>query len=133
LRRSSLSFVTVKLQTLPLRTKEDVHSMKTFRILCLSAFIMLPLLALAKLPVPNEVLGKVEGALDFCAQADPESGSKYQERKKVFVEGASDKEVAEARASKEYKENYKSATDELSQESKDEVKKTCATALAGKS
>ena len=31
----------------------------------------------------------------------------------------------------EYKENYKSATDELSKKPKDEVKNTCATSLAG--
>lgn len=107
--------------------------MKILKVLCLSAIVLLPLVALANLPVPKEVLGKVEGALDFCAQADPESASKYQEKKKVFVQGASDKEVAEARASKEYKESYKSATDDLSKEPKDDVKNTCAAALAGKS
>src|SRR5947209_8418608 len=56
-----------------LRTREDMHSMKMFRILCLSAMVALPPLALAKLPAPNGVLGTVEGALDFCAQADPGS------------------------------------------------------------
>ena len=107
--------------------------MKTFRALCLSAIVMLPLLALAKLPVPNEVLGKVEGALDFCAQANPQSASKYQEKKKAFVQGASDEEVAEARASQDYKDNYQSATDELSKQPKDQAKKSCAAALEGKS
>jgi len=107
--------------------------MKTLRNLCLSAVLMLPLLALAKLQVPNDVLGKVEGGLDFCAQVDPDSASQYQEKKKAFVQGASEKEVADARASKEYKENYKSATDELSKKPKDEIKNTCATSLAGNS
>jgi hypothetical protein len=106
--------------------------MKTFRALCLSSIVMLPLLALAKLPVPNGLLGKVEGALDFCAQADPESAAKYQEKKKAFVQGASDEEVAEARASQDYKDGYQSATDEMSKQPKDETKKTCAAALEGK-
>jgi tRNA/tmRNA/rRNA uracil-C5-methylase (TrmA/RlmC/RlmD family) len=94
---------------------------------------MLPPLALAKLPVPNEVLGKIEGSLDFCAQADPQSADRYQERKKAFVEGASAEEVAEARASKEYKENYDAATDEMGKQSNDQVKKACTAALDGKS
>jgi hypothetical protein len=106
--------------------------MKMFRSLCLSAMVVLPLLALAKLPVPSGLLGKVEGALDFCAQADPQSAAKYQEKKKAFVQGASDDEVAEARASKEYKEGHDSAADEMSKQSKDETKKTCASALQGK-
>ena len=105
--------------------------MKMLRNLCLSAMLMLPLLALAKLQVPSDVLGKVEGGLDFCAQVDPDSANQYQEKKKAFIQGASEQEVAQARASKEYKENYKSATDELSKKPKDEVKNTCATSLAG--
>ncbi len=105
--------------------------MKLFRIAVLSAMVALAPLALAKLPVPNGLLGKVEGALDFCAQADPQSAAKYQGKKKAFVQGASDNEVAEARASKEYKEGYDSAGDEMSKQSKDESKKTCAAALEG--
>jgi hypothetical protein len=107
--------------------------MKMLRNLCLSAVLMLPLLALAKLQVPNDVLGKVEGGLDFCAQADPDSASQYQEKKKAFIQGASDQEVAQARASKEYKENYKSTTDEMSKKPKDEAKSACTTSLAGNS
>jgi len=107
--------------------------MRIFRIACLCAVLAFVPLALAKLAVPNEVLGKVEGALDFCAQADPQSASKYQEKKKDFVQGASDEEVAEARSSQEYKDNYQAATDELSKQSKDQAKNSCAAALAGKS
>ena len=106
--------------------------MKTFRILCRATIVMLPLLALAKLPVPNGVLGRIESGLDFCAQTDPQSASKYQEKKKTFVQGASDVEVSEARASQEYKDNYQSATDELSKQPKDQAKKSCVAALEGK-
>ena len=92
----------------------------------------LSLLALAKLPVPSGVLGKVEGGLDFCAQVDPQSANKYQEKKKAFVQGASAEEVNEARASKEYKDNYQSAADELSKQPKDQAKKSCVAAPEGK-
>jgi hypothetical protein len=107
--------------------------MKMFRIVCLSAMVALPPLALAKLPAPNGVLGTVEGALDFCAQADPGSVSKYQEKKKAFVQGASGDELAEARASQEYKEGYNSATDEMGKQPEDEAKKSCAAAREGNS
>lgn len=106
--------------------------MKIFRIVCFSAILVVTSLALAKLSVPNEVLGRVEGALDFCSQADPQSADKYQEKKKALVQDASEQELAEARASKEYKENYDAATEEMGKQPKEQAKKTCA-ALAGKS
>ena len=106
--------------------------MRMFRIVCVSAILMLVSLATAKLAVPNAVLGQTEGALDFCAKADPQSAEKYQEKKKTLVQGASEEELADARGSDEYKEAYQSATDEMSKEPKAEVKKTCSAALAGK-
>lgn len=107
--------------------------MKILRIVGLSAMLVLPPLAIAKLPVTNEILGKVEGALDFCSQTDPQSADKYQEKKKAFVQGASERELAEARASKEYKENYDAAGHEMRSEPKEQAKQTCAAALEGKS
>jgi len=106
--------------------------MKISRITGVAAVLLFASLALAKLSVPNGVLGTVEGALDFCAQADPQSAEKYQTKKKEFAQGATDQELAEARDSQEYKDGYKSSTDEMSKHSKDEAKKTCAAALAGK-
>jgi hypothetical protein len=106
--------------------------MRVVRVGCVSAILMLVSLAMAKLTVPNGVLGRVEGALDFCAQADPQSAAKYQEKKKTLVNGASEEELAEARTSEDYKEGYQSATDEMSKEPKDEVKKTCSAALSQK-
>src|SRR5438445_224363 len=71
--------------------------MKMFRILCVSAAILIPQLVLAKLPFPNDAFGKVEGILDFCAKADPQSAAKYQAHKKALVKDVPEKEVAEAR------------------------------------
>jgi hypothetical protein len=106
--------------------------MKIFRITGIAAVLLLASLALAKLSVPSVVLGKVEGALDFCAQADPQSAEKYQARKKEFTQGATDEELAEARGSQDYKDAYQSATDEMSKQSKDEAKKSCAAARSSK-
>lgn len=106
--------------------------MRIFRIACIAAILTLASLAMAKLSVPFGVLGRVEGALDFCAQADPQSADKYQAKKKEFSQGATDQELAEARDSQDYKDGYQAGTDEMSKQSKDEARKSCATALAGK-
>src|SRR5207302_9940167 len=76
--------------------------MKLLRILCIGAAVLIPHLVLAKLPFSNETFGKVEGILDFCAKADPQSAPKYQEQKKALVKDATEKEVAEARQSQQY-------------------------------
>ncbi len=106
--------------------------MKTLRMLCLSAFVILPLLATAKLSLPNDAFGRIEGALDFCAQADPPSASKYQEKKKLLTQGATEKEVADARGSQEYKDGYQASTDEYTAKPKEEALKACKAALDDK-
>ena len=58
------------------------------RVVCFGTVMILAPLALAKLPYSNQALGRVEGTLDFCAQGDPQSAGKYQERKKAIVHGA---------------------------------------------
>lgn len=103
--------------------------MKVSRILCLSVALALTPLALAKLQLPNDVFGRVEGSLDFCAQADPQSAAKYQKQKEVLVHEATEEEISEARASKEYKEAYDATTEEMQKQSKEQVKKACAAAL----
>lgn len=106
--------------------------MKIFQIVCLFAALAIPPFALAKLAIPSGILGKVEASFDFCAKLNPQSAAKYAEKKKAFVQGASDQELAEARASKEYKEGYDAGTDEMGKEPKDEAKKMCAAALESK-
>ena len=78
--------------------------MKIYSILCLSIAIVLPEIAVAKLP-PNPAFGQLEGTIDYCAQADAPSAAKYQDLKKRLVEDVQEKEVAEARKTKEYKES----------------------------
>jgi hypothetical protein len=105
--------------------------MKTLRILCVTAAILVPQLVLAKLPFPNETFGKLEGILDFCAKADPQSASKYQGQKKAVVKEATEKEVAEARQSQEYKDAYDAVSTELGKEPKEKLAETCAASLEG--
>jgi len=106
--------------------------MKIHRILCLGAALVIPQLVLAKLPAANDSFGKMEGILDFCAQADSQAAAKYQERKKVIAGDATEKEIAEARQTQEYKDGYQGVSDELAKVPKEKAVKTCAAYLEGK-
>jgi hypothetical protein len=103
--------------------------MKILRTLGLGAAILLPQLALAKLPFSNDAFGRVEATLDSCTQADPAGAPKYQERKKALVKDVPEKEVAEARASQEYKDAYEVTTTEIGKQPKEKVAEACAASL----
>jgi len=105
--------------------------MKTHRILCLSATILISQLALATLP-PSSALGQVEGTLDFCAQVDPQSAAKYAEHKKHLVQDVPEKDVAVARKSAEYKEAYDAIGAALGKVPKDQAVKACTTLVESK-
>ena len=100
--------------------------MKIHRILCLGAALVIPQLALAKLPLPNDAFGKIEGTLDFCAQADPQSASTYQQAKKMVVGDASEQEVAEARKTQEYKDGYQEISDQLAKVPREKAVQACS-------
>jgi hypothetical protein len=87
--------------------------MKFHFIICLAAVITLPQLAPAAPSVPPNALGHVEGIVNFCVRVDPKSADKYKEIGKRVVDGMSQKELAEARSSTEYKESYEAITGEL--------------------
>jgi hypothetical protein len=106
--------------------------MKIHRVICLGAALMVATPALAKMPYTNDAFGKVEGTLDFCAQVDSHSASKYQERKKALVKDVPQKEVDEARESKEYKDAYDWVTDEFGKAPKDQAVQACSAYLDGK-
>jgi len=105
--------------------------MNIHRMLCLSALLVVPTLALAKLP-PNSSFGQVEGTLDFCAQVDPQSAAKYAEFKKAMVQDEPEKDVAEARKSSEYKNSYDAISEALGKVPKDKAVKACTSFLEGK-
>lgn len=105
--------------------------MKTYAILCLSAAIAFPALALAKLP-PNPAFGQLEATIDYCAQVDASSATRYHDLKKRVAEDAQEKEVAEARKSKEYKEAYDGMSQALAKLPNDQVIKACRSLLDSK-
>jgi hypothetical protein len=103
--------------------------MKIFRTLCLGAAIVIPQLALAKLPFSNDAFGRVEATLDSCTRADPAGAPKYQERKKSLVKDVPEKEVAEARTSQEYKDAYEATTTEIGKQPKEKAVEACTASL----
>ena len=106
--------------------------MKIHRILCVGAVLVIPQLALAKLPMPHDAFGKIEGTIDFCAQTDPQGASTYQQAKKVVAGDATEKEVAEARQTQEYKDGYQEVSDQIAKVPKEKAVKACTAYLEGK-
>ncbi len=94
-----------------------------------AAAVLISQLALAEMPMSNDLFGKSEGTLDFCAQVKPASAAKYQERKKSLVKGATEKEVSDARDSKEYQEGYAGIMNEMRKMPKDQVSEACTAIL----
>jgi hypothetical protein len=105
------------------------YVMKIHRIICLGAAIVVPQLALAKLPFTTDVFGKSEGTLDFCEQINPQSAPKYQQRKKALVRDVPEKELVDARKSQDYKDSYDWITGELKKVSKEQALEACKGAL----
>jgi chromosome condensin MukBEF ATPase and DNA-binding subunit MukB len=106
--------------------------MKIYHTLCLGAVIALTQSALAELPISNDTLGQSESTLDFCAKVNPKSAAKYQEREKALVGNATDKDLADARNSKEYKDSYTLVKTTLGKLPKGEAAKICTSLLEGK-
>ena len=103
--------------------------MKIHRILFVCVVIMIPQLGNAKLPFTNDIFGKLEGTLDFCVKADPESAPKYREVAKLLVKDVPDKELAEARMTSEYKDSYEGIDTELAKVPKDQAIEACKASL----
>jgi hypothetical protein len=98
----------------------------------LAAALLMAEAALATVPFTNDVFGKLESTLDYCAQVDSGSAAKYKEKKKALVKDVPENEVTDARNSDEYKEAYDSITAALSKLSKERVSQACNDVVATK-
>jgi hypothetical protein len=106
--------------------------MRIYRMLFLAAAIMIAQMALAKLPFAIGEFGRTEGTLDFCAKVHPEAAPQYQERKKAMAGDVPEKELAEARGAKEYKDAYEEISAKLGEVQKDQAVAACKAYLEGK-
>jgi hypothetical protein len=103
--------------------------MKLYPVLGLAAILSIPQLALAAPPVPPKALGSVEATIDFCSRVDSKSADKYKEWGKLLVRDMTEKELAEARGSSEYKETYDALSAELEKLPKEKAVDGCRASL----
>lgn len=93
-------------------------------VFCLSTVLAVPQVFAAELPAPA-ALGQVESLLDSCSKANPESAPDYKKQRERLVQGVSDKDLAELRASDDYKGAYKEISDRFEKVSNDEAVNAC--------
>lgn len=105
---------------------------RIYSLLCLGAAITLQQVARAELSLPSQALGQIEGTLDFCSELNPKSAAKYKEHGKAIVGKATEKELAQARNSAEYKESYNWIGGELRKAPKEDALKACSSFLEDK-
>jgi hypothetical protein len=93
-------------------------------LVCLYATLAAAQLFAAELP-PPAALGQMESLLGSCSKANPQSAPDYKKQREWLLQGVSDKDLAEIRASDEYKGAYKEISDRFEKASKAEAAKTC--------
>jgi hypothetical protein len=103
--------------------------MKIHRSILFVAALVVPQLAPAKVPVPEQSLGQLESILDFCAKADPKTAVKFQDVKKMLAGDATQEELAAARDKQEYKNNYQSTSEQLAKVPEEKAVKACSAYL----
>jgi len=106
--------------------------MRIYHALCLGAMIAVSQCVLAELPISNENLGQTESALDFCSKVNSKSAAQYKQRGKALVGNASEKDLAKARSSAEYKDSYSLIQTMLEKLPKEETVKICVDLLESK-
>ena len=102
--------------------------MTFYRTFCFAALLAIPQLMPAE-SIPPAALGQVEATVNFCAQADAKAADRYKEIGKSLVAGMSEKELAEARRSSEYKETYEAITTELQKMPADQAIESCRVSM----
>ena len=85
--------------------------------------------ARADLPVGRAVLGQLEAVLEHCGRVSPASAERHKEFAKALTGNATDKDLAEARNSAEYREAHDAASEQISNLPKEESDKACAEGL----
>jgi hypothetical protein len=90
--------------------------------------LAIPQVFAAEKPAPA-ALGLMESVLDSCSKAIPASASDYEKERKEVLQGVSDQDLTELRASDEYKGAYQQISDRFEKASKAEAGKTCTVFL----
>jgi hypothetical protein len=104
---------------------------RSFGILNVSAALMLAQPAGASEPVVSaQALGQMEALLSYCSNIDPATATRYQERVKRLLEGASVETLAKMRKSDEYQQSHDAMTDVFGKFDPESGRQACAQYLA---
>ncbi len=109
-------------------------SCKLLRIVCFSAALTLPQLAVAadsKAP-DAAALGQFESIFDSCSAARPESAENYKKQRDKLTNGVAEKDLAKVRDSQQYKDAYEAVKQRTEQASSDQINAACKVVLGGK-
>ena len=98
--------------------------LRLLSLVWLSVALAAPQVFAAESPAPA-MLGQMESVLDSCSKANPASAADYKKQREWLVQGVSEKDLTEVRASDEYKGAYKEISDRFEKASKAEAVKTC--------
>jgi hypothetical protein len=103
--------------------------MKLSYICCLAALVAVPRQFAAMPPLPPGALGQLEASVSFCTQADGKFADKYRALGKKLIADMSEQDVAQARASTEYKDGFNAITTELKKLPADKAVESCRESL----
>lgn len=98
-------------------------------MLMLAALGALAPVAHAELQLSAAALGQLEAVVEHCGRVNAASAEGYKSFAKGLMGNATDKELAEARESAEYRAAYAAASEQIGKLSKEESDKACAEGL----
>jgi hypothetical protein len=101
-----------------------IMRLRILSLVCLSTALAVPQVLAVELP-PPAALAQLEGLLDSCSKANPQSASDYKKQRDKLTAGVAEKDLADVRDSEEYKGVYKEISDRFEKASKAELVKTC--------
>ena len=79
----------------------------------------------AEPPTAGQLLGMLDGTVNFCAKINPKSAAKYKDLSQLVTTGHSEELVAEIRESNDYKEALDQISKQLGALSPKEALATC--------
>jgi hypothetical protein len=100
--------------------------MKLFRIVSMSAAVMLPQYAFATSTITGPALGTVQGIYDFCIKVDPADAASFRAQEASLVHDISPQTVSNVQGSSDYKRAYDSITVILGKIPAHDLAKNCA-------
>ena len=95
----------------------------------LAALLVVSQAARADLPMSGAALGQLEAVMEHCSRISPALAARFREFARGLTGKATDKDLAAARDSAEYRDAHDEANEELAKLPKEESDKACVEGL----